>query len=205
MTAITGMTPDRRLPWDWYDGTVPANVAISDQAYLETTFSFLKFRSERPEAISLAAGVSLYLGTMFDMGPHGRVSFGEYALFNGGRIVCDAEITIGAYALISWNVVLMDTYRVPADPEARRALVRAVPQFEPRRLDGPAEARPIAIGRGVWIGFDCCVLPGVTIGEGAVVGARSVVTRDVPPFTIVAGNPARVIRRLTEEEMADGR
>jgi acetyltransferase-like isoleucine patch superfamily enzyme len=66
-------------------------------------------------------------------------------------------------------------------------------------------ARPIHIGRAAWIGFDSCVLPGVTIGEGAVVGARSVVTSDVEPFTIVAGNPARVIRRLTEAEMADGR
>jgi virginiamycin A acetyltransferase len=47
-------------------------------------------------------------------------------------------------------------------------------------------------------------LPGVTVGEGAVVGARSVVGADVPPFTIVAGNPARVVRRLTEEEIAHG-
>ena len=70
-----------------------------------------------------------------------------------------------------------------------------------RARAGPADR----IGRGAWIGFDCCVLPGVTIGEGAVVGARSVVGADVAPFTIVAGNPARYIRRLTEEEMADGR
>jgi acetyltransferase-like isoleucine patch superfamily enzyme len=51
----------------------------------------------------------------------------------------------------------------------------------------------------VWIGFDACVLPGVTVGEGAVVGAKSVVSQDVPPFTVVGGNPARVIRRLCEE------
>jgi acetyltransferase-like isoleucine patch superfamily enzyme len=204
-SAATGLSADRTLPWDWYAGRVPPNVQVSDQAYLETTFSFLKFRSRRPDAVAIGAGVSIYLGTMFDMGPHGRVTFGDYSLCHGARIVCDSEITIDPYALISWNVVLMDSYRVPADPDARRPFVTAVTAFDPRRLDGPEPARPIRIGRGAWIGFDCCVLPGVTIGEGAVVGARSVVGADVPPFTIVAGNPARYIRRLTEEEMADGR
>jgi acetyltransferase-like isoleucine patch superfamily enzyme len=63
----------------------------------------------------------------------------------------------------------------------------------------------VRIGRAAWIGFDACVLPGVTIGEGAVVGARSVVTADVEPFTIVAGNPARLVRRLTDAEIASGR
>ncbi|HAJ60189.1 MAG TPA: hypothetical protein DCP31_13785, partial [Cyanobacteria bacterium UBA8543] len=57
-------------------------------------------------------------------------------------------------------------------------------------------ARPIRIERNVWIGFDACVLPGVTIGEGAIVGARSVVTQDVPPYSVVAGNPARLIKKL---------
>lgn len=52
---------------------------------------------------------------------------------------------------------------------------------------------PVSIGDHVWIGFRAIVLPGVSIGEGAVVGAGAVVSRDVPPFTIVAGNPARQI------------
>ena len=67
------------------------------------------------------------------------------------------------------------------------------------------EGRPVRIGRAAWIGFDSCVLPGVTVGEGAIVGARSVVFEDVEPFTIVAGNPARTVRPLTTEEMSDGR
>jgi acetyltransferase-like isoleucine patch superfamily enzyme len=66
-------------------------------------------------------------------------------------------------------------------------------------------AKPVHVGRAAWIGFDSCILPGVTVGEGAVVGARSVVTEDVQPFTIVAGNPARLVRRLTDEEIARGR
>jgi acetyltransferase-like isoleucine patch superfamily enzyme len=64
-----------------------------------------------------------------------------------------------------------------------------------------APAKPISIGRNVWIGFDCVVLPGVTIGDGSIVGARSVVTEDVPPLTTVAGNPARVIRKIENDEV----
>ena len=201
----TGMNADRTLPGDWYSGKVPGNVAIADTAYVESVFCFLLFRGERSDAVRIGHGASVYLGNMFDVGPQGRVTIGDYALVNGARIVCDASVTIGEYALVSWNVVLMDTYRVPFDVEARHAAVARVPELKQRRLDGRVPARPITIGRGAWIGFDCCVLPGVTIGDGSVVGARSVVRSDVEPFTIVAGNPARMIRRFTDEEMAHGR
>jgi acetyltransferase-like isoleucine patch superfamily enzyme len=202
---MTGMTVDRTLPWDWYPGTIPPNVTVSDTAYVETTFSFLLFRGERDQAITIGHGASTYLGTMFDVGTQGRVALGDYALVHGARIICDAEITIGDYTLVSWNVVLMDSYRVPVDPEARRDILQRVPHERPRRVPSASTARPVHIGRAVWIGFDSCVLPGVTIGEGAIVGARSVVDSDVEAFTIVGGNPARLIRRLTEEEIAGGR
>jgi galactoside O-acetyltransferase len=55
---------------------------------------------------------------------------------------------------------------------------------------------PIRICDSAWLGFDVVVLKGVTIGEGAIVGARSVVTKDVPPWTIAAGNPARVVKEI---------
>jgi acetyltransferase-like isoleucine patch superfamily enzyme len=135
---------------------------------------------------------------MFDVGPQGHVSLGEYALVHGAWIVCDAAVEIGDYALISWNVVLMDTYRLPFDVAERRRELEAVPTRRPRRIESGAPGQPVRIGRNVWIGFDACILPGVTIGAGAVVGARSVVAEDVPPYTIVAGNPARVVRRLEE-------
>ena len=55
---------------------------------------------------------------------------------------------------------------------------------------------PIVIERRVWIGFNCIILKGITIGEGAVVGAGSMVCRDVPPYSLVVGHPARVVKRL---------
>lgn len=92
----------------------------------------------------------------------------------------------------------MDTYRVPMNMEMRRkALARSAMTLE-RRLESAGEARPVRIGRNVWIGFEAVILPGVTVGEGAVIGARSVVAENVPPFTIVAGNPGRVVRVLDQ-------
>jgi acetyltransferase-like isoleucine patch superfamily enzyme len=190
------MNPDRTLPWDWYSGRVPENVAVDDSAYVETTFSFHLFRSTMPHGIEIGRGASTYLGTMFDVGPQGRVKLGDYALVHGARIICDSEITIGDYALVSWNVVLMDTYRMPFDARERRRELERVPTRQQRVATSGVEARPIRIERNVWIGFDSVVLPGVTIGEGSVVGARSVVIEDVPAYTVVAGNPGRVIRQL---------
>jgi acetyltransferase-like isoleucine patch superfamily enzyme len=186
----------RKLSWDWYDGELPDNAEIDETAYIETSFSFVLYRSRAPVGVSIGRGASTYLGTMFDVGPRGSVSLGEYTLVHGARIICDARIEIGDYSLLSWNVVLMDTYRLPREREARRAELRKVPARAHRYFDIETEARPVTIGSNVWIGFDACVLPGVSIGEGSIVGARSVVVEDIPPYTIAAGNPARIIRQI---------
>ena len=164
---------------DWHPGTIPANVLRDATAYVGTSYSFVRFRSEEPVGLRIGRAATLGDLTILDVGPRGRVVIGDYAVVNGPLILCDSEVTIGDYALIGWDVVLMDTYRV---------------RESPRRLAADVPSHPIRIARNVWIGFGACVLPGVRIGEGAVVGARSVVTEDVPPGAVVAGNPARVVR-----------
>lgn len=74
----------------------------------------------------------------------------------------------------------------PLDPKERNG------------LEGPEMTKPIKIGNDVWVGGGAIILPGVTVGDGSTVGAGSVVTRDVEPYTVVAGNPARTIRRLSK-------
>jgi acetyltransferase-like isoleucine patch superfamily enzyme len=88
-----------------------------------------------------------------------------------------------------------DSYRVPLDPAERRRVVLGGPTG-----DG-AVARPIHIGRNSWVGFGACVLPGVTIDEGSIIAARSVVAMDVPAYVVVAGNPARIVQPLTRDEI----
>ena len=198
---MSTVTARRKLAWDWYDGAIPENVAVDDSAYLETSYSFLLYRSELPQGVRIGRGSTTYLGTMFDVGPHGRVTIGDFSLVHGAWFICDSQIEVGNYALISWNVVFMDTYGVSLNPVTRRRQLENL-SFDPnRRMPRRASARPISIGRNVWIGFDCVVLPGVTIGDGSIVGARSVVTENVPPYTVVAGNPARVIRAIEDDEI----
>ena len=72
----------------------------------------------------------------------------------------------------------------------------------PYKFQGVGQPRPIRVGRGSWIGQNVVILPGVQIGAMAIVGSNSVVTRDVPERTIVAGSPARVLRHWNEEERA---
>src|SRR5574342_259688 len=113
------MNPDRTLPWDWHPGRVPENVVVDAEAYLETTYSFQFCRSRAANAVRIGRGSSIYLGVMFDLGVQGHVSIGDFTLINGARIICDEEVSIGDYCLISWNTVFMDTPRLPTGVAAR--------------------------------------------------------------------------------------
>ena len=193
---MTVTSAGRSIAGDWYAGTIPQNAVVDETAFIETSFSFHMYRSRLPTGFRAGRGASTYLGTMLDVGESGSVSIGDFSLVHGARIICDREITIGDYSLISWNVVLMDSYRLPRSPSARRRLIEGMSLSTRQLPPGGDEARPVHIGRNVWIGFDSCVLPGVTVGEGAVIGARSVVFEDVASYTVVAGNPARLVRRI---------
>lgn len=197
------MSATRTLPWDWYAGTIPDNVVLEDDTYIETSLSFKLYHSQAPVGLQLSRGAAVYKDTMFDLGSRAQVQVGEYALIHGARIVCDAELKIGNYVLISWQVVLMDTYRLPFDNVKRRQILERAAAQPDRFFSADVSPQPILIQDNVWIGFDACVLPGVTIGEGAVVGARSVVVENVPPYTVVAGNPARVVRQLVSVPSKD--
>jgi len=186
----------RSLPGDWYSGTIPENVVLGDSVYIETSYSFFHYRSQAPVGLRIGQGTCVYAGTMFDIGWRGQVRIGDCVLLNGAMIYCDDTVEIGDHALISWNVVFMDNYRLPWSPDDRRRELEEVSGRAPRRLESLTTPQPIRIEANVWIGFNTCILPGVTIGEGAIVGARSLVGSDVAPYTVVGGNPAQFIRRL---------
>lgn len=96
------------------------------------------------------------------------------------------RITIGNDCLIGGGTRIQDNDGHPLDPEKRRA----------REPVAPENVRPVTIGNNVWIAPRATILKGVTIGENSIVGTGSVVTKDVPPNTVVAGNPAALIREL---------
>ncbi|MFG3591844.1 acyltransferase [Bradyrhizobium sp. RDI18] len=96
---------------------------------------------------------------------------------------------------MSWGITIVDHDSHSVDWIDRRNDVR---EWSAGRKDWKKIAHaPVVVSNRAWIGFNVSVLKGVTIGEGAAIGACSVVTRDIPPYTLAAGNPARVIRTLS--------
>jgi galactoside O-acetyltransferase len=136
----------------------------------------------------------------------GRITVGDGVFINGGtKVISRSSVEIGNGVTISWGCVIDDH-----DSHSISYLDR-IADMSQMLIDYPSgnmlankdwskvQTAPIRICDYAWLGFDVVVLKGVTIGEGAVVGARAVVTKDVPPWTIAAGNPARVVREIPLE------
>jgi acetyltransferase-like isoleucine patch superfamily enzyme len=102
--------------------------------------------------------------------------------------------------LISHNVNIADTDSHELSPLDRAEGFRHLITEGHATTKGGIVTAPVVIEDHAWIGLNAVVLKGVRIGRGAVVAAASVVTRDVPPFTLVAGNPARVVRQLEDAD-----
>jgi acetyltransferase-like isoleucine patch superfamily enzyme len=126
----------------------------------------------------------------------GNISIGQWChIAEGTRILSQASITIGNHVGISHLVDIHDTDCHPMDWEERRLDAQEFMSGN-YRVPTKTVSKPIVIEDDVWIGFKSTILKGVHIGRGAIVAAGSVVVEDVPPWTVVAGNPARVVREL---------
>jgi acetyltransferase-like isoleucine patch superfamily enzyme len=127
-----------------------------------------------------------------DVGKGALLKIGSNAYLNEGvHIVCNVGISIGDRCLIASDVVILDDDGHPVDWRQRH-------DFWPDGPDTRLGSR-IVIEDNVWIGTRAIVLKGVTVGEGSVVGAGAVVTRSVPPRTVVAGSPATIICDLDDK------
>ncbi len=175
----------RFLPHDWFPEPVPVNVELGSRSWLYSTYAFRHYRSERPVGLRVGHDTGLYNGTFFDVGPEAEVEIGNYCTVVGAIFCTNGRIEIGDYALISHEVVIADHF-APIPPECGAV---GAPD---------ASGTLVSIGENVWIGARAVLVGPVTVGPGAVVGAGAVVTGEVPPLAIVAGNPAQVVGRANE-------
>ncbi len=130
------------------------------------------------------AGVGFWLQPPFYCGYGYNISTGEKVFLNFNCVILDVmPVKIGNRTLIGPNVQIY-TATHPMDFRERAA--------------GLEFAKPVTIGENVWIGGSAVICPGVTIGDRSVIGAGSVVTKDIPPDVFAAGNPCRVIRQLAQ-------
>ncbi|MEW6442093.1 MAG: acyltransferase [bacterium] len=133
-------------------------------------------------------------GTLF-CNRRGSITIGDYTTIRSGTVIsADNDVRIGRYCFISRGVSIYDNNGHPIDPAARRRQLEVLHETPIDNYAG--KNAPVRIEDDVWIGERAIILKGVTIGSGAVVGAGAVVTKSVPAGTLVAGNPARVIRAL---------
>lgn len=155
--------------------------------YNEIPHVEMEKRDTKLRSMLAEVGEGCYVESPFYSNFGGRnVHFGKcvYANFNL-TLVDDTHIYVGDYTMIGPNVTIA-TAGHPVCPELRQA--------------GLQYNMPVHIGRNCWLGAGVIVLPGVTIGDNAVIGAGSVVTRDIPSNVVAVGNPCRVMRQAGEQD-----
>lgn len=145
-------------------------------------------RARNPREFFLGKGAEVHVGNnvllerkvRFSLGENARVYVGDNTyLADFSNVLAIQEVNIGKNCAISWHVLFMDTSSHPFGYKGE------IPS---------TKVAPILVEDHVWIGCRAVILKGVTIGTGAIVANNAIVTKDVPPGTMVAGNPARVIK-----------
>ncbi len=188
------------------DGTLRERLALVHR--FRTNGSRLRWPFRLPHYPGQRISTQVDVGTGTYIGPgawinipsaEGRLSFGNDTAIGGDLTISAAGlIEVGNGVLMSARVALLDSLH---DYDSWLA-----PHFRdgtpPRFSWAMTEPRPVRIGDGSWLGVGVVVLPGVTIGQGCIIGANAVVSKDVPDFSVAAGVPARVLRS-TRPEAAD--
>lgn len=149
----------------------------------------------------LGDGLTTGVNVRLDANPHHSraavLDIGHHVQINDAvHIGAIESVVIGDYTLIASRVFISDHNH----GDYQISDIASAPYVPPAKR--PLSSKPVHIGSNVWLGEQVCVLPGVTIGDGAIIGASSVVTHDIPPHSIAAGNPARVLRVFDEVAQA---
>lgn len=174
---------------------------IAPNVTLGRNVKFLYIKDGPPSYGNITIDDNSWMCGTINMFPHNldaEVKIGKDCYIGDNtRIWCAKSIIIEDRVLIAHNVNIFDTATHPLDKMDRYSHEKLVKeQGLPLNLCQRIPEAPVIIHNDVWIGCNCIILKGVEIGEGSIVGAGSVVTKNVPPNTLVAGNPARVVKGL---------
>lgn len=147
-----------------------------------------KFGGKQIRAL-VVSGIADYIGSNVTIQSNVYFGFGaklrvgdNSVVGQNARLALADNITIGRDVLIGPEVIILTGIHIYSNPDIPIA-------------DQGSSSKPVTIGDDVWIGARVTILPGVVIGDGAVIGAGAVVTKNVEPYTVVVGNPAKVIKR----------
>ena len=136
----------------------------------------------------------------------GLITIGDRSFIGGGLFISTNKIEIGNDVLISWGCTFMDNNAHSTIWSKRKNDVQDWKRgLEENKIGAykdwnNVKSAPIIVKDKAWIGFEVVVLKGVTVGEGSIIGSRSVVTKDIPDWTMAAGNPAQIVREIPVNE-----
>lgn len=156
------------------------------RAYNRTEDDEVEKRREIMRKLFKSVGENVWIEPDFRCEFGKNITIGNDVYINFGCVILDCgQVHIGDKTLIGPNVGLFSGNHT-TDPE--------------ERSEGGLIPKPITIGKNAWICGNVSIVPGVSIGDGSIIGAGSVVTHDIPSGVIAAGNPCRVLRKITEED-----
>lgn len=169
---------------DLFDRRVEAKKLFRE--YNQTTDDEVGRRRQLMQKLFKSVGENVWIEPDFRCEFGSNITIGDDVYINFGCVILDCgQVTIGQGTLIGPNVSLFSgNHAADADERVRGALI----------------PKPIAIGSRVWLCGNVSVVPGVTVGDDTIIGAGSVVTHDIPSGVVAAGNPCRVLRRITEQD-----
>ena len=162
----------------------------------------IKLKRKNNLNIEIGSGCMIF-GNFYIERPEAKITVGNDTFLGGSSFIAADEISIGNNVMFSWGCTVIDTNAHSLSHLHRKD---DVAQWKTSIKNGSpgayknwdhVESKKITIKDNAWIGFNSIILKGVTIGEGAVVAAGSVVTKDVEEYTLVGGNPAKQIKKLT--------
>lgn len=186
------------LDGDWFNQGIPPNVVMADNVYIDTSYGFAAFNSNQPTGMFIDEASGCYDRSSFITSANGKIQVGKFSILNGTTLISNEQITIGDHCMLSWGSVIMDTWVTNGNSvNDRRALLKTAAADPLRSYPFLAFSKPVVLEDNCWVGFGAVIMPGVRLGRGCIVGCKTIVTEDVPPYAIVAGSEARIIRFLT--------
>jgi acetyltransferase-like isoleucine patch superfamily enzyme len=174
---------------------IPANVLLGENAAIFGKDSFRRFFGRLDPAVRIGSH-STADEVQFAVGRNGTIEIGEHCYLADVILLCELHLTIGNYVMIGWHVTIADSDFHPIAPAERIVDAVACSPLHQGLARPPVPCKAVAIEDDVWIGPKAAVMKGVRIGAGSIVEPGAVVTRDIPPRSRVAGNPAHVVGEL---------
>ena len=156
----------------------------------------IDIRTKRIQSCGNIGKDSIIGGSLIFESDQGSINIGERVYIGGGtNLISRTQIDIGNDVVIAWGCYIYDHNSHSLNWKDRQEDIDKYRMELPKNWS-TVKSAPIKISNRVWIGFNCIILKGVTIGEGAVIGAGSVVTKNVPAYAVVGGNPAKIIKMI---------